>query len=531
MVWSNTGSAPTAPEQEQSKSNLVRLVEDKEIVKRIELDEISMPATSDSANNIDTESQTAMVGSEYPIIRINDIVIPRKNIKSMTIYCVDFLPVINLSLMFNNSNIMHKNMPKDGDIVSVYMRAGRNDALTFVRNDYLIYSAIPSNSNFSSYTTMNISGELFIPGFNAKKNAIGYIGTSKDILKNIARDYGIGFAYNDFDNTDDMQTWICCNDTIKNFVNGVVRHAWKNETSFFNAWVDVYYNLCFVNVNKFLLSNENEEDIDVTLATNTVDVIIGSNDSQGNEKDMLFPKILSNIGKFKGSPFYIEKWTPTNTSSAISMEVGYQINSKTYIHNPTLYKSKPNDCFEELVNIPAYDQDKTKSHILLRGRATYSKSENPDDEMERANHNFVDTYNKVQWCGVEYMMNTDESDTASNNSWSGNVHKNYARAECHNEINIKELSKMFITVQCDGLCLQVMRGERVPVIIEYSTNLDMEDNGKNEEGEVSSTSRMYTGYYIVDSIEYSYKPSPSLYSNFSTTFVLKRREWPTPEQI
>jgi hypothetical protein len=43
--------------------------------------------------------------------------------------------------------------------------------------------------------------------------------------------------------------------------------------------------------------------------------------------------------------------------------------------------------------------------------------------------------------------------------------------------------------------------------------------------------RFYTGYYIVDDVEISYHPTNGESSNFTTSFTLKRREWPTPEAI
>ena len=70
--------------------------------------------------------------------------------------------------------------------------------------------------------------------------------------------------------TNDFQNWICCNDSIESFVNTVTSHSWKDGTSFYNTWIDFYYNLCYVNVNKFLLSGENTEDeLDYTFNSNT----------------------------------------------------------------------------------------------------------------------------------------------------------------------------------------------------------------------------------------------------------------------
>ena len=72
-----------------------------------------------------------------------------------------------------------------------------------------------------------------------------------------------------------------------------------------------------------------------------------------------------------------------------------------------------------------------------------------------------------------------------------------------------------------------MRGERVPVFLKYNTPLD-----KNISPDDPAFNRFYSGYYIVDSIEYKYNGKVKTgYSSFSTIMSLKRREWPTPEAI
>ena len=48
----------------------------------------------------------------------------------------------------------------------------------------------------------------------------------------------------------------------------------------------------------------------------------------------------------------------------------------------------------------------------------------------------------------------------------------------------------------------------------------------------SEINRFYTGYYLVDGIEYDFSPIKNgEVSPYKTTFTLKRREWPTPEAI
>ena len=92
---------------------------------------------------------------------------------------------------------------------------------------------------------------------------------------------------------------------------------------------------------------------------------------------------------------------------------------------------------------------------------------------------------------------------------------------------------MYLKVTCDGLNLQIMKGERVPVYLIHASSLEGgKYNSFSDNDYPTEVNRFYTGYYIVDSVEYSYSPIKGDETTpYKTTFTLKRREWPTPEQI
>ena len=514
-------------------SNLVRLVEDPDIPKKIRFDEISITNTSDPNTQIGGNKKLDEVGLVYPIIRINDIVLARQNIRSMTISMNGFMPVINLSLMFEDVSFLSKNMPKDGDLISLYIRTN-TAALTYLRDDFVITKCYGSNGTRGELgSSVSLTGRLFIPTFDSKSQIASYIGTSKYVMREIAKAYGIGFAFNDFDDTNDFMNWIQCRESTPSFISNILKHAWKDRTSFFGAWIDLYYNLCFVNINKFILSTENQEEIDITFSSNVINMYKQlKGDSSVGEATMSL-KVLSTTPEFAGSPFYINKWTPINKSTGISLSGGYSSSTFTYKHNQNVINDSDSDCFEQLTNIPAYDQNKTESYVLLRGRAKYDIDLNPEAEQARVNHDYVGTYTTAEWTGVEYTMSDDDS-TRSPNEWSGNVHKNYNRAPAHNERNFAELNKMYIEVVCDGLNLQVMKGERIPVLIGFNNSIENDAYNNATETDIPrSINRFYSGYYIVDGIEYNYNPMlvTGGVSPYSTRFTLKRREWPTPEAI
>lgn len=523
-VWNIDTTAPATYTENpyDNNSNLVRLIEDPKIKKDIRFDELSLSENGGTSTN--GGSQLNTVGNDYPIIRINDMVLGKDDIQSMLISSKGFLPTIELSLKFANTALISKNMPKDGDMISVFVRTNTS-AINYLRNDFIINHVDSNISSKSANNTVFLRGELFIEGFTSNNNTFGIIGTSKDVMKEIAKKFKMGFAYNDADDMDDLQNWLCCFSSPQVFIEDVTRHSWKNNMSFFKSWVDLYYNLCFVNVNKFLSSDENPEDeIDLTFFSSTVALndLTSSNDKPDNAKPFL--KVFSNFDSFKGSSFYISKWHPVNRSNSLSS--GYSNIIHSFTHNQNVYIENKDNCEDTLIVNPVYDTSKLDSYIILRGRAKYDENANPDNEQARVNYSMQNTYINHIWSGVEYKMDKDEN-SSSNNTWSGNVHHNYHNAAYQNEINDIELNKLYIEVVCDGLCLQVMRGERVPVFLKYNTPLD-----KNISPDDPGFNRFYSGYYIVDSIEYKYNGKVKTgYSSFSTIMNLKRREWPTPEAI
>ena len=523
-VWNIDTTAPATYTENpyDNNSNLVRLIEDPEIKKDIRFDELSLSENGGTPTN--GGSQLNTVGNDYPIIRINDMVLGKDDIQSMLISSKGFLPTIELSLKFANTALISKNMPKDGDMISVFVRTNTS-AINYLRNDFIVNHVDSNISSKSANNTVFLRGELFIEGFTSNNNTFGIIGTSKDVMKEIAKKFKMGFAYNDADDMDDLQNWLCCFSSPQGFIEDVTRHSWKNNMSFFKSWVDLYYNLCFVNVNKFLSSDENPEDeIDLTFFSSTVALndLTSSNDKPDDAKPFL--KVFSNFDSFKGSSFYISKWHPVNRSNSLSS--GYSNIIHSFTHNQNVYIENKDNCEDTLIVNPVYDTSKLDSYIILRGRAKYDENANPDNEQARVNYSMQNTYINHIWSGVEYKMDKDEN-SSSNNTWSGNVHHNYHNAAYQNEINDIELNKLYIEVVCDGLCLQVMRGERVPVFLKYNTPLD-----KNISPDDPGFNRFYSGYYIVDSIEYKYNGKVKTgYSSFSTIMNLKRREWPTPEAI
>jgi len=539
MVFNNPTDRPASYSVPDNTAvpNIVRLVEDPDVVKTIRFDELSIGNSPDPVDAQGGNKKVDLWGLEFPVIRINDVIVSSRNLSSMNISMSGFIPTISLTLIYEDNTFIVKNPPKDGDMISLYLRAS-TDAIQYIRADFIITSSSSRTGNVADMSsTIYLNGKMYIHGFDSTRDTIGYTGTSKEVVRKIASSYGLGFSFNDYDNTNDFQNWIRCRESAENFINDVVSHAWKNNddsqtcTAFYKAWVDLYYDLCFVNVNKFLTSEENDETVDITFATNVIDMYRAIDMDTSADQSMMAVKFLTNMQNMRNTPFYIKNWTPVTASSIISFGIGYDTVTYNYLHNQNLINASDYDCFVTSRVTPTFDQNKVNSSILQRGRATYDKSQNPDDELARVNYNFVDTYVREEWTGVQYTM-SDDDNTKEPSEWAGNVHKNYNIAPYHNSQNSLELNKVYLIVECEGLNLQIMKGERIPVIIGPTSSVEKELMGGLTENDLpSDLDRYYSGFYVVDSVEYSYRPDYNGLSPYTTKFVLKRREWPTPEQI
>ena len=481
------------------------------------LDELSLPV-SDSRANRKTEDIASL---EYPLIKINNYFISEPELDFINIDCRGFLPMITLQITVVHDTFLDKEMPKDGDMISIAIR-NKSDTLNIIRNDYVITGVTPSRRRSSGLvpTTITFFGELFVPGLKSYAGSIAYKGTSMDSLKLVAQKLQLGFNTND-DDTDDKQIWYETSSSF-DFIQEIVNQAWRNETSFYDVWIDIYYNLNFVNIQKQLLSAEDDVDEAASLYNVDADWTWGSETAQ--DKTVGMPKVFSNYVGYRTTAFYITEWKPNNRSSAITFKYGASMNASFFEHLNSLYAEEGSQKYWNIEIDPNYDPEKVGSHILLRGRARYDPSIN-EGELARANYDYTKLYRTAPWLGIQYTIADAEID---NTQWTGNQHRNYLRAQVHNAINKAELEKLNLEINVQGTNMNIIKGDKVPVVI---IGMDPIENQLVDE-EAQSRERkneFYSGYYLVKGFTLSWsKREDTIMSNFSQNFILTRREWPTP---
>ena len=483
------------------------------------LDELSIPSNDTPSN----QKQQALHALQYPLIKINDYIINVPEIDSMTIDCTEFLPKITLQCTFLHRTFVSQQMPKDGDIISVAIR-NKSNLLKLLRNDYVITGVISKQNTTEALTatTMTFFGVLFVPWFSSAKYNISHEGTSFEAMKKLAKDMGLGFATNE-DNTNDKQIWISGYTTIGDYIEETVLRSYKDDKSFYDVWIDIYYNLNFINLNKQLMSEETETDLAVVLNSVDKDFTFGSNEDDARET----PKVLSNYDSYRSTSFYIDTWRPNNRSTNITYQVGTKINCHLFEHNQNLFNDTESRKYWKIPMEPTYDPDKVDKYILLRGRAT--QNTNRGNDLARANYSYPEIYIKNPWMGVQYTAsNTDEKPE----QWNGNHHKNYLRARLQNVINLKELEKLNVEVSVTGMNLNIIKGDKLPIILIEKDRVENTIINKDSEGN-DLLQQFYSGWYLVKgfTLKYNEANNNSIMSNFTQTFILTRREWPPPVAV
>lgn len=117
---------------------------------------------------------------------------------------------------------------------------------------------------------------------------------------------------------------------------------------------------------------------------------------------------------------------------------------------------------------------------------------------------------------------------------SGNVNKFYDAAWEHNMRNNLQLQKQYTEVECQGVNLAIMRGEKIPMLIIDNDKLFAMKNQLTTDTSRDTFSlanviyEMASGWYVIDGIMWKWERNDTLQGStyWKTMLKLVRREWP-----
>lgn len=495
---------------------------------KIKLDELFMEdseskeakANSDNRQEPNMHKASSRVGAYIPMLAINSTVFKEDEVQSMELNMEDKIPSLFV-MVKDHDNKFSTQAPLDGDVISLYLRPPDEDNQRPIRIDFNIVS-IDSNVKTRVYI---INGVMKIPEFYREVCKSFPDDTSFNHFQSVCEDVGLGFASNE-DSTDDSMPRICAYDTYETFISDTAFTSYKDDDSFFDWYIDPYYYLCLVNVNKQFSLEDKTEDVNISSSFPTSGMP-GAGDDNGPDS-VKGSLVLTNNTMMAEKNVFINRYSLKNKSGRAWMANGYKRYAQWF--NIGEAESTYEESFVDPLTTPGAEKD----FVLLKGR--------------KEDGDFYSTMNKYKWLGKQASI-----------SEQGNVHDNYCYSKILNHQNLTEITKTTLEVELAGMNFYIYKYMRIPVTIYESGNPmagmkmrkrndDLGESNKNSEDSKNSPlgqlipigenptdpesapkqneqikNEFLSGYYVVTSISFTYDPKdPPIKMNLT----LSRREWP-----
>lgn len=345
-----------------------------------------------------------------PFIWLNDIQL--NLVSKFKITSSGFLPTLSLTFKDTYSYFDNLRFPNDDGRVKVFIDA-RNPLLRPIYIEFKVIKFVKLNEDgmYKIEGIMNINRMLVIKteSFNSS--------TSYDVFREICKLSNIGFSTN-IDSTDDKMTWINPGTKGYDFCKDVLKRSYRSDTSFMWAFVDLYYNLNFIDIETQMNFDLNKQ---LGLLTSDLSEIQNQLSLAESSDDASF-LYLTNDQASSGIPGYFESYKVYNSSTSTSIKEGYSNKVKYYD-----WKTKEFLIFD----IESITTDKD---VILKS-----------DDTE-----FLQDNIRQHWEG-KYINN--------------NAHDNYHYSNIQNNINLNNIQKIGIEVILPNLNFNIYRFMKIYVLI------------------------------------------------------------------
>jgi predicted chitinase len=410
----------------------------------------------------DQQSEIAKSLGNIPFVWYNSYQIHPSDISFLKVSTGSELPTIKIIFRDSLNLMKDKAFPLDDSIISVFINP-RTDQLKPIHMDFKIIKFSMSEDTYIITGTIDVS-KLYIKSYKSLSNM-----TSFEALHTIANDCGLGFATN-IDNTDDRMTWI--NTGVRNyeFVDMIVEASYKSDETFLLCYIDLYYNLTYVDLEKELNRDIAKE---LGVANIGIEDVVKLDNQERVRK--LF---LTNDFSAKNSNNYFVDYRIINNSTLVSLEDGYLTRVKFYD--------------EIKKDFLIFDVDS----ITSKGDQTIIMKGSPQDE---------EFFNKNIQLIYAGKMDSD------------NMHKNYHYSFVQNDRNISELTKVGIEIKMKTPNYNLYKFQKVYIFLSNQASTPSQSHINN---------RLTGDWFIID---INYEFDGSLYSQVIK--LIKRELSLSPEEL
>lgn len=291
---------------------------------RINLPPMEFDSASKRGNSEEADDTLISSGIGFvPFVWYNGISIRTEHIKILDIFYQKdgLLPKCILSFG-DTTGLIEDNPPTNNTTFEIFLNSG-SDNIKSIHLRFRIVDYKKKRTGVHSFT-----GILDIPNFyDGGKRYQTYIGTSFNVLRTISKELLLGFNSN-INKTNDSMKWKRNGEDLQNFImDNIVKHSYISDDTFMNAYIDFYYCLNYVDVEKEW--NRNIQD-DVTMTTQGV-----TNLNESSKDDDKIVKLrLTNDPTFNEINTYFKNdFKLLNNSTKKSNKSGHYTIIKVYDRN------------------------------------------------------------------------------------------------------------------------------------------------------------------------------------------------------
>lgn len=350
-----------------------------------------------------------------PVIWYNQYQIDITDVQYLGITYDDILPVLNLTFYDSIGLIKDTGTPIDNSKITVFVNP-RSNKLRPVHVQF----KIKTYTNYDGL--MGISGILDIDGLYFKEYKSYKDSTSNKVLQDIAKAIGLGFNTNVVE-TNDRMNWLNTGQRPSEFMSEIVEHTYISDESFVSGNIDLFYNFNFVDVQKELSRDINQE-LGV-MTSGLAEVLKIPNDPERA------PLFLTSDESLKGNNNYFSSFKIVNRATDTALEKGYYDN---FIYYDTSSK-KALDFDIHSMNL------NTDKSLVLKGA--------------NGNQKFYDNNKNFVYAGK---------------SVADNSHNNYNYSKTHNERNILEAEKLVAEIELPFPNFNLYRYQKVKLVISHNAS-------------------------------------------------------------
>lgn len=482
--------------------------------------EIKFDALAEEKGGDNIDKQSKDVGTLEPMLLCNDILVPRNQIQTFELELSGEVPECTISFEDRNGNFSVDALPRDGDFFTLLLNSKQQETFKSVHMDFDIMevSTQPMPSRVQGGSTITLEGIAKIPKIFGEECQVLDTDTSLAHLEKIARELELGLATN-IDATDDKQARIQAYETYMDFIKKIVENAYVSDDSFVKFYIDQYYYINFVDINKvFNSKNPKLDDVTKVLASFAISQLAEKNSDEDNfdSDNIEVPMLLTNHKDLDQLSCFIEEFEVVNNSQQISLAAGNTRNIQLYDNN-----SEKGERFQEFKIEALQSEEIPETDMPLKG--------NPKDERYK---------DQVKY---KYMGRQNAGDDGL-----GNTHKNAIYTQLHNKQNELEIEKMKLRVKVPGFNPALYKFCKIPVLMYHYDPIKIEaektadrfkeegglkerpfdtrDNSANvpEKDFNQMMDKFLSGYYIIENIDYLFQAEKGI----QTRMTLIRREWP-----